>query len=938
MNSTIIEEISGIQFGQLSAEEIKAMSVCEILSSKKTGYNTVSDPRMGAVDNNMSPCQTCGEFAEKCTGHWGYIQLNAPIPHPSQLKHIINILRFYCMKCYSFYIDRDVFNIRGLKKYKGLSRFQRLLLDVKKFDSCTKKECCFPKPTFKINTDGSLYAVYKIKGIEKPNIPITSEEIQKIFVNITDDELDMMGLNSNCHPKDFIITVLPVLPPAARPYVKQDGKICDDDLTINYCDIFKASAHLLDPETINSETKYQKYLQTLRFKIATMFDNSGKKAKLSTNNRPLKGIKERLSGKEGQVRGNLQGKRVDMTARTVAGPDTSLRIFEAGVPREIANVLTIPERVASYNYKKLSDLVNSGGANFIITKSKKKEETEKDKDVCINLQKFFNFKGTPLLKGDEVYADNGTLSYIVETGRELLKVGDAIKRSGVFLQDIKYPIKKQYKLAIGDVVERKLQNGDPIIVNRQPSLHRNAMQAMRVVILPGKTLRTNLAVTKSYNLDFDGDELNAHLPSHLEAIAELKGLSEVPHLMMNVKDSKPHVCIVQDGLLGSYRMTLPSAPKLTREQYFNMAMVIFKIFPDLDIMKKMKHIKTILKEKGLDKDCFNGRGLISLILPEDLIYEKKNDATEVEPIVKIYRGVMYEGTLDKSIVGSAHNSLIQIINKEYGCMAACDFIDGVQFLAGEWIMFEGFSIGIRDCMIVGEENKDKIKDSIQKCFIEAERIDRATINENIKNVRITAALNKGKDIGLRIAKEALCKDNNFISTVKSGSKGDFFNIAQITGLLGQQNLKGDRVEFFLNHGKRTLPHYPLNTNLEDDFEEQFDHKTNHESRGFISSSFSEGLNPREFYFHSMSARESIAATALGTAVSGYMQRRIVKLTEDMKIQYDGTVRDMNGNMYQAIYGDMGLDPACTIKIGSEQESCDVSRIINRLNMLHEIKK
>ena len=190
-------------------------------------------------------------------------------------------------------------------------------------------------------------------------------------------------------------------------------------------------------------------------------------------------------------------------------------------------------------------------------------------------------------------------------------------------------------------------------------------------------------------------------------------------------------------------------------------------------------------------------------------------------------------------------------------------------------------------------------------------------------------MSKAKDIGLRIAKESLNKDNNFLSTVISGSKGDFFNIAQITGLLGQQNLKGQRVPLFLNNGKRTLPHYPFG---------ELTPEMEHESRGFVASSFIKGLNPREFYMHAMSGREGISDTAMGTATSGYMQRRIIKLTEDIKVQHDGTVRDVTGHIYQMSYGDDGFDPTCTTKVNGNQEVCDVSRLVSKLNMLHETSK
>ena len=166
-------------------------------------------------------------------------------------------------------------------------------------------------------------------------------------------------------------------------------------------------------------------------------------------------------------------------------------------------------------------------------------------------------------------------------------------------------------------------------------------------------------------------------------------------------------------------------------------------------------------------------------------------------------------------------------------------------MANAWLVFNSFSVGIEDCMVQGIEQTQKIEDVIKKCYIEAEGIKTTTSHAGIREVRITGALSKAKDIGLRIAKDSLAKDNNFLSTVNSGSKGDYFNIAQITGVLGQQNLLGKRVNPTLNHGPRTLPHYPME-NLEMEME--------YESKGFIDSSFIKGLNPKQFYFHACSGK------------------------------------------------------------------------------------
>ena len=340
--------------------------------------------------------------------------------------------------------------------------------------------------------------------------------------------------------------------------------------------------------------------------------------------------------------------------------------------------------------------------------------------------------------------------------------------------------------------------------------------------------------------------MNIHIPQTVEAQTELRMLSAAKHKVISAQGSRPNFCIVQDSLLGAYRMTLGNQ-QVRKDQFYDISM---KLGYDLDrIMKKIQHIRRVLKEKGKKIQCFNGKGLISLVLPDDLFYQKENKADPNEPFIRIYKGVLYEGALDKSVVGATIGSLIQIINKEYGPDQALEFIDGVQFISSAWLLLSGFSVGIEDCLVQGEKQTEQIKDVIRKCYIEAEGIKTTTTHPGIREVRITGTLSKAKDIGLKIAKDSLSSDNNFLSTVKSGSKGDWFNIAQITGLLGQQNLLGKRVAPTLNNGKRTLPHYPM---------ENMPLEMEYESRGFIDSSFINGLNPKQFYMHACSGREGCA--------------------------------------------------------------------------------
>lgn len=371
-------------------------------------------------------------------------------------------------------------------------------------------------------------------------------------------------------------------------------------------------------------------------------------------------------------------------------------------------------------------------------------------------------------------------------------------------------------------------------------------------------------------------------------------------------------------------MTVNKEP-VTKEEFFDIALKTH--LNTKQIMKKIQHIRKVLKSKGKKAKCFNGRGLISLILPEDLNYEKKNGKHPKESKVVIHRGVVLKGAFDKSILGKSPNGLIQIMVKEYGKDDAVRFIDNIQFITNAWLLIQGHTVGLGDCLVSGKKQTQQIEDVIRKCYIEAEHIKTTTTHPGIREMRISSSLSKARDIGMRIAKNSLSKDNNFLHTVNSGSKGDFFNLSQIMGLLGQQNLKGRRVEYQLNNGKRSLPHYPFEgLTLEQEYE----------SKGFVASSFIKGLNPREFYFHAMSGREGVCDTAMNTAKSGYIQRRIVKLTEDMKIQYDGSVRDSINRIYDFSYGETGLDTTKTVKVNGKQEACDISRLVDRLNTQYEV--
>lgn len=932
-----LHEISKIRFGVYSHEEIVNLSVVKLTSGKKHGRGTVYDPLMGAIGADL--CETCGHDAIKCPGHFGHIELNEAILHPLYIKRVLAYLRCMCIDCHNLLFTTEHLQLHEIDGHTGEKKFKMIQKLCSKLDICTR--CTSPQPQFKHNiTDSSISMTFVDENKKKATLDVLAQDIKKMFDNLTDDDVRLMGFDPTLvHPRNLVLTSILVLPPCGRPYVKAAGNLCDDDLSNQYAEIIKANNKLSAEKNDISPTKRMKALQTLKFRIHTTFNNSSGKAKHTTNGRPVKCIKTRISGKDGQMRANIMGRRADQTARTVIGPDTTLKNDEMIVPRQIAKTLTIPVRVTSFNKTQMENIVNTGKAMYLL---RDKGPPGNKTQVRINLAHALVDRGTPLHETDKIILKNGTE---VMLNSDSMVSSDRL-RNGLLpgerlfkrcpdgtdeyeeVHDVQCRGKKYFHIEIGDIVERCLRDGDYVLLNRQPTLHKASMMAFKIFVRDAKTFRFNLACAKAFNADFDGDEMNIHVPQSLEAQAEIKYLSSVPNNFINCQSSKLNIVIVQDGVLGAYMMTRKHARKLSRAEFFQATMRLSMSSGQvIDRMKEIERVIAVENETGTTSTTlYSGRGLISLILPNDFNYSARIGKEEDEPVLTIKEGVILTGCLSKTAIGSAHNCIPHHIYSEYGIDAAMEVINSIQFLANEWLQLTSFSIGIGDCLVT-EKTTETVEDSVNKCFMEAEVIAKSTRNPHVRESRINSALGKAKDIGLRIAKDALDPTNNFISTVTGGSKGDFFNIAQITGLLGQQNLSGKRIPLFLNNQTRSLPHYPR---------KDLTVQERYESRGMIRSSFIKGLNPREFFFHACSGREGMSDTAVGTAVSGYIQRRIVKLQEDIKINYDGTVRDETGRIFQLQYGVHGYDPSKTIRSAAKDQTfVDIHRLADSLNRKFE---
>lgn len=432
------EEIETINFGLYGPDEIIKNAVCKITETKLFGDNSLYDRRMGVLEDDKK-CGSCKMGHILCPGHFGYIQLNTPILHPLYHRQIISFLKCFCFSCYRFVLTKEHLYLDSILKYRGSARFNIILEKIEKIDNCQHQDCLSSRSKIIYNISENVIEISS-KHNTGDKAVLTDYDVKKIFDNVRDEDVELLGFNPKMtHPRNLVLTCIPVIPPCSRPYVISDGKMSDDDLTLTYLEIVKAN-NSLDSKDM-TESKENKHIMTIKFRLKTLMNNSSGKAKHNTNQRPFKGIKERLTGKDGIIRNNLMGKRTNQSGRTVIGPDPTVRTDEMVIPEEIANTLTISEMVNALNINYLKDIVANKKANYILSKS----------------------------NGKKIHIKYST--------------------------DIKHEIK------IGDVVERHLQNGDMVILNRQPTLHKCSMLAKRVIIRPYKTFRFSLASTKTFNAD-----------------------------------------------------------------------------------------------------------------------------------------------------------------------------------------------------------------------------------------------------------------------------------------------------------------------------------------------------------------------------------------------------------------------------------------------------
>jgi DNA-directed RNA polymerase subunit A' len=792
MGKPVKKQICGMNFHLLSPEQIKKLSVAKIVTPELydvDGYPVdggLMDLRLGAVDPGVR-CRTCGGRLKECLGHPGVIELARPVVHLKYLPIIDLVLRSTCEACGKFLLSEE----KDLKK--------PLLDRIKKAKDGKKCPHC--------NIIQEKVKLEKPSTFRSGRRRLFPSEIRERLVKVPDEDLRLLGINpKTLRPEWAILTLLLVPPVTVRPSITlESGERSEDDLTHKLSDIIRSNQRLW--ENLNAgapEVIIEDLWDLLQYHITTFFDNSVAKIPPARHRsgQPLKTITERIKGKEGRIRKNLAGKRVNFSARTVISPDPNLKINEVGVPYEVARILTVAERVTSINIERMKKLVLAEGypgANYIVrSDGKRKRITEELRDELVD------------------------------------------------------------ELEPGYIVERHLVDGDIVLFNRHPSLHRASLMAHYVKVLPYRTFRLHPATCNPYNADFDGDEMNVHGPQTEEARSEAKILLNVNNNLFSPKNNMNLIGCVKDAVSGNF----------------------------------------MLNESELDK------GDASQLLHEsgalDFSAGKSNSGKEVFDMVlpKELKGSKVDYTGFKSEKGE----FLKKVDKELGRDQAVELLRKVFALGVTFLSRTGFTLAIGD-LDVPEKVKEKTAQIIKVAEEKTQKIIESFYNESLellpgkdaeetREIKILQVLNETRaDIGEAV-KEDFPKNNLANKMISSGAGGSLLNITQMACSVGQQVLNGRRIDF--GYTGRTLSVF----NRGD---------LSPKARGFIKNSFMKGLSPSEFFFGAMTGRDGLMDTALRTPKSGYLYRRLANSLQDLIVAYDGTVRDASNAVVQFVYGLDGID-------------------------------
>lgn len=610
--------------------------------------------------------------------------------------------------------------------------------------------------------------------------------------------------------KRMFLTHLVVLPPCARPYHRSPRGMECDHLTTLYARVLAANQAVAASASASDFCR-DEVVAALGRAVNALCSEKQKSAKPSKDKRSRRrdevgGVAQRLRGKEGRFRQNLLGGTTFFCSRAVVTGASELRVDEIGVPAEVAHVLTVPAIVSAANLPQAQRAV------------------ELHEVVRVE-------------RGDEAHE----------------VTPHTAQRVRLWMQP-------------GDVAHRRLQNGDVVLVNRQPSLHRHSMMALRVVVVPFKTMRLNPVLCKAYNADFDGDEMNIFVPQTLAARVEAMEIMGVPHNVVSSQTSLPTMGLIMDAVLGCYRLADAFMDRADALQFLSVAQVW-----DLPPPTVMSAATTL----------WSGYALLSALFPRAFHYESAD--------VEIRAGEIVRGRITKKHVGAEPCSIVDVMAKTCGASTVVDFLSRVHAAVNWWMAQHGFSVSCADA----------------QCDVDACDALLAASMAEPDPLRLRGLRD---EVGSAAVRRLAARGDNFVQMVDAASKGTKSNLISMVVAVGTQVVDGRLPPQVMVSGAgagRAVPHF---TTAET--------RTRSAARGFVGNNFRTGLNVPETFFCAEWGRGSIVDTNGKTKDVGYVSRKLMRTLENCVVAYDGTVR-YGRNIIQFRYGGTGYAPERLFRVRDE---------------------
>jgi len=833
--------ISGTEFGVYSFEDLRAEAVCTVnVPSSEIADNTVNDPRMGPALAQFN-CATCHQDIKHCPGHLGMILFNAPILHPLFIDVIIYTLMSIRIGCGGLRLSVSEIAESKVLRMSGINRLKKIAeLSASTHCACQKCNAGIIGPASRMEDDLRAGAGKSLNNIE---FNMTLSKTQKSVVY----KIGKKGVDRIMSVQD-VESIFSTLTPDMVKVLGFTDEMHPDNFILRAFPVVPPNVR---PPTIEKGEVKDEHLTAMYIDIVKDNNNlANPKITEVQREELLQKFKILISlfidNSHGTYTQGGNGQPYKSIQQRISGK-TELRKNAMG--KRVLNTarsvigpdlkiewgeLVIPRSVA----RTLSVPVPAFSANIDALRAiVRKGEVNRIR------------KGSGRMAGEVIE--------ITDHNRDTVAV------------------------EIGDTVHRQMRNGDIGIFNRQPTLHKQSMRAYRVVVGDQKTFGVHIADTEAFNADFDGDEMNFHAPQTLEGIAEAITLVSAEACFMNGQSDKPAVGGKLDVITSFYLMTLENLP--VEPVLFNDIARMLKNPPDL--------VSLTRRARRVGLDLHTTRALFSMLLPEDFYYR--------EGSVRIENGILMEGVITKAQAGSSSRSISHMLFKKYGIARASVWITDSTRLSTRWLTENNITTGVAECLPFDIEARDRIvRETIQNAELKIKALGKGPdplkdpLGAELHERQVRAHLDLHGTIAEKI-KDQFSSRNSLLAMGASGAKGNTSNFSQITSLIAQQFLRGNRL-LPKTPGGRTLSYYePEDEDLG--------------AYGFVRNSYLAGVTGPELFNIMMSGREGLVDTANTTSEVGHANHNMAKAMEDLVVAYDGSVRNAQNAIIQPLYGYDGLD-------------------------------